>query len=65
MAELRPNNYLEVLKKYEDGCTREDCYKCPAFVTSFKYCVFDDKKLWEKWASDRHKEFEEFMRRQK
>lgn len=56
MADLRPNNYLETLKKYEDGCIEKDCYKCPAFISSFKACVFDQQKLWQKWNKKQHKE---------
>lgn len=61
MEQLRPDNYLELKDKFNNGCNKEDCYKCPAFAQGFKRCVFDQEKLWRKWADKRHENFEKFM----
>lgn len=60
MVELRPDNYLEIRDKYEEGCDK-DCDECPAFVEMYKQCVFDREKLWNKWTQKRHDEFQKFM----
>lgn len=49
--QLRPNNFLEVLEKYQSGCDK-NCKECPGYWELRKMCVFDSLKMWRRWNKE-------------